>query len=106
MKEFSISQLLDNQSRIAAKAFKCQALGLVDSVDVRTELGTDSFTVKVAVNEYCADGHSWEAEKKSYGTDKEPHFDEENMTILENLLDQTIADARTKAENIITLLNS
>ena len=107
MTKFSISQLLDNQSRLAQKAIKCQALGLVKTVDVTTEIySAESWKLKVAVNEYYGEGHSWTAMKKDWGDDQAPHYDEENMVVLEELLDQTIADARAKAQDIINLLEA
>lgn len=107
MANFSIPQLLELQSRIASKAFKCQSLGLVSNVKVTTDISDeDCWSLGVTINSWHPDVHAWEAHKWKYGADKEPHYGEEEMSELEDALDAIIENAKDQASVILSTLNS
>lgn len=111
MTKSTLSQLLDKQSRLAAKAITLQQVGgFTKSVKVVTEITSpEAFTISVKYgNTWDIDGVclEWVAEQKWYGEDKSLHENAEIYDQMDEALDKMLAEIEGRANDIIDTIKN
>ncbi len=111
MTKSTLSQLLDKQSRLAAKAITLQQVGgFAKSVKVVTDItSNEAFTISVKYgNTWDLDGVclEWVAEQRNYGEDKSLHENADAYDQMNETLDKMISDIEDRASDIIDTIKA
>lgn len=101
MKNSEFMQLVEKQTELAQKALLLQECGVINSVDVKTDISNGSFEVAVIINHYSSEQREWCASKLNYGDDKEVHT---NLDAYNELLDYVNAEIDKLNQKSMTIV--
>lgn len=100
----TVKDLLSLSLELTVLADKCRRLGLIEDMSTTCRISNDesSYQIEIAVDRYRSTSKTWEAQKSSYGDDKEPHMNLEDADglwqHLNGLLDKKDAEVRSALE--------
>lgn len=111
MTKSTLSQLLNKQSRLAAKAITLQQVGgFAKSVEIVTRIvSPEAFTISVKYGDVWDTDRvclEWVAEQKWYGEDKSLHENAEIYDQMSETLDGMLAEIEGRANDIIDTIKN
>lgn len=98
-------QLVGKQTELAQKALLLQECGCVNSVDVKTNVGNDSFEIAVIINHYASDQREWRASKLNYGDDNDVHANLDAYNELLSFVDAEIDKLNHRSQTIVARIS-
>jgi hypothetical protein len=101
MNNSDFMQLVGKQSELAQKALLLQECGIINSVDIKTDVSNGSFDVAVIINHYASDQREWRASKLNYGDDKEVHENLDAYNELLQFVDAEIEKLNQRSQSIV-----
>ena len=106
MNNSDFMQLVGKQSELAQKALLLQECGVINSVDVKTDISNGSFEVAVIINHYSSDQREWRASKLNYGDDKEVHENLDAYNELLQFVDAEIEKLNQRSQSIVARITN
>jgi len=106
MQNSDFMQLVDKQTELAQKALLLQECGVVDSVDVKTDVSNGSFEVAVIINHYSTSQREWRASKLNYGDDKEVHTNLDAYNELLEYVNAEIDKLNQRSQSIVARISN
>lgn len=106
MKNSEFMQLVEKQTELAQKALLLQECGIINSVDIKTDVSNGSFDVAVIINHYASDQREWRASKLNYGDDKDVHENLDAYNELLQFVDAEIEKLNQRSQTIVARITN